>query len=241
MKITIVGSSHGVPEPGRKCSCILLEAGGNSYFIDMGTSGMDALRSRGIHPDAVRGIFITHMHGDHINGLVEFADLITWYFKTADPLICLPDPGAGAVIRDWLRITLNKEKKELRFRKTEPGPVYDDGVLRVTAIPTRHCPHSFAYLAEADGKRVLFTGDLQDPEVDFPYPEVDSPPDLLICEAAHFEASHYLPVLKRCPVHRVCVNHYSDRFLPGVLSLCDTLSAQGIPAVRAWDGLEITL
>lgn len=35
MKITFIGSSHGVPEPHRKCSCIMIEIGEQVYFIDM--------------------------------------------------------------------------------------------------------------------------------------------------------------------------------------------------------------
>ena len=69
MKITIVGSSHGVPEPDRKCSCIKVEIGGNIYFVDMGTPAIDEMRRRGDDVNAVKGVFITHMHGDHIGGL----------------------------------------------------------------------------------------------------------------------------------------------------------------------------
>ena len=98
MKITFIGSSHGVPEPNRKCTSIMIEAGENVYFIDMGTPAIDALRTRGISIDRVKGIFITHMHGDHTNGLIPFIDLITWYFKTPDPAVFLPIPAAAKVI-----------------------------------------------------------------------------------------------------------------------------------------------
>lgn len=43
------------------------------------------LRTRGIEVEDIKGIFITHMHGDHTNGLISFVDLISWYFKTAGP------------------------------------------------------------------------------------------------------------------------------------------------------------
>ena len=46
MKITFIGSSHGVPEAHRKCTCIMIEVGENVYFVDMGTSAIDALRTR---------------------------------------------------------------------------------------------------------------------------------------------------------------------------------------------------
>ncbi len=235
MKLTFIGSSHSVPEPHRKCSCIMLETGGNVYFIDMGTSAIDALRTRNISVDAVKGVFITHMHGDHTNGLIQFVDLITWYFRTPDPVICLPIPEAGQVIRDWLAVTLNVAKKEIHYRETQPGTVFDDGVLRVTAVATMHCHKSFSYIVEAEGKTVLFTGDLKHPSVDFPAPAMELPLDLIVCEAAHFEATSYLPVFEQCNIRNVCVTHYSDEFLPSVLTLCAELNARGLPAVRAMD------
>ena len=241
MKITIIGSSHGVPEANRKCSCIMVQVGGNVYYVDMGTSGIDPLRKRNIPVETVKGIFITHMHGDHINGLVEFVDLITWYFHDADPVVCLPNPDAGKIIDSWLDVTHNGCRKEIRYEKTHPGLVFDDGLLRVTAIPTRHDENSHAYLLEAEGKRVLITGDMKHPGVDFPTAALDKPLDLLIGEAAHFEAEEYLPVFEKCHIKKFCVTHYTDHFLPGVIHLCETLNSRGIKALRATDDLELTV
>lgn len=240
MKITFVGSSHGVPEPHRKCTCIMLEVGENVYFVDMGTSAIDALITRGISVDAVKGIFVTHMHGDHTHGLIQFVDLITWYFKTPDPVICLPVPDAAKVIDAWLDVTLNTAKKEIRYRETQPGVVFDDGILKVTAFATQHCLKSYAYLVEAEGKTVLFTGDLKNPGIDFP--DISGKTvDLVVCETAHFPSTDYLPVFEKYDIKKVCVTHYSDRFLASVLTLCETLNEKGIPALRSTDDLELTV
>lgn len=241
MKITFIGSSHGVPEPNRKCTSIMIEAGENVYFIDMGTPAIDALRTRGISIDAVKGIFITHMHGDHTNGLIQFVDLITWYFKTPDPVICLPIPEAAKVINDWLKVCLNNECKEIRYRETLPGTIFDDGVLKVTAIPTQHCHKSYAYLVEAEGKSVLFTGDLKRPGIDFPAIAQERALDLVICESAHFPAMEYLPVFEKCDIQKVCVTHYSNKFLSSVLQLQQELTDKKIPMVIATDDLELTV
>lgn len=241
MRITFVGSSHGVPEAHRKCTCIMIEVGENIYFVDMGTSAIDALRTRGMSIDAVKGIFVTHMHGDHTNGLIQFVDLLTWYFKTPDPVICLPDVKAAAVIKDWLQVTMNGAEKEMQYRETQPGVVYDDGVLKATAIPTQHCPHSFAYLIEAEGKTVLFTGDLKNPGIDFPETAQQQPLDLVVCESAHFSATDYLPVFEKCDIRKVCVTHYFEPFLPSVQALCAALNEKGIPALRAMDDLVLTV
>lgn len=241
MKITFIGSSHGVPEPDRKCSSIMLEIKDNIYFVDMGTPAIDALRKRGKDVNAVKGVFITHMHGDHTDGLIQFVDLLTWYFKTPDPVICLPIMEAAQVIDHWLKVTINTAHKEIRYRKTEEGVVFDDGTLKMTAIPTQHCPHSFAYLAEAEGKAVLFTGDLKNPGVDFPAIAKEKEIDLLICESAHFPATDYLPVLEECQVKKACITHYSNKRVISVMECLAALSEKGIPALKASDDLELTV
>ena len=239
MKITIVGSSHGVPEPHRKCACFMIEVGENVYFVDMGTSAIDALRTRGIPVEAVKGVFITHMHGDHTNGLIQFVDLITWYFKNADPAIYLPTPEAGEVIKSWIQATLNNSECVTRFYEVTPGLMYDDGILKVTAIPTQHCYKSNAYLIEAEGKTVLFTGDLKNPGIDFPAAAAERTLDLAICESAHFPAMDYLPVFEKCDIRKVCVTHYSNRFLGSVLQLQQELTDKGNDMVIATDDLVL--
>lgn len=240
MKITFVGSSHGVPEANRKCTCIMIESGENIYFVDMGTSAIDALKKRGKSVDSVKGIFITHMHGDHTNGLIQFIDLITWYFKTPDPAVVLPDMRAAEVINDWLTVTMNGNTKDLKYRKTEEGVVYDDGTLKATAIPTLHCPNSHAYLIECEGKRVLFTGDLKNPNIDLPDTKACSV-DLMIAESAHFPATEYEKAIEGKHIKEIVITHYSDRFLSSVLSFIKTAREKGLKAGYATDDLEIIL
>lgn len=237
MKITIVGSSHGVPEPNRQCCCMMIEVGANVYFVDMGGSGMGALRKRGIPVENVRGIFITHMHGDHINSLIEFVDLITWYFRKAKPIICLPMPEAANLIRQWTQLIPSEREEDIEYRETTPGVIYDDGTLKVTAIATKHCLKSFAYLVEAEGQRVLFTGDLQRPGSDFP--AVEGRIDLIICETAHFPATEYPPVLEGRDIGKICVSHYSDTFLESVMQFKRIMADRGVPVVLATDDLEL--
>lgn len=239
MKITILGSSHGVPEANRKCSCIMIEAGENIYFVDMGMPVVDEMRKRGKSMDAVKGVFITHMHGDHTDGLIQFVDLITWYFKTPNPVIVLPDTRAAQVISDWLDVTINGKQPTIEYRKTEEGIVFDDGVLKVTAIATKHCPGSHAYVLEADGKTVLCTGDLSRPGEDFPY--VGKPLDLMICESAHFPTTDYLPVLDKIDVKQVCVTHYSSRRMLSLYEFQQAMKDRGTPIIIATDDLELNV
>jgi len=221
---------------------MLLEIGERYYVMDMGCSVIEDLVTRNIRVEDIKSIFVTHMHGDHTDGLVHFVDLCSWYYKNADPEIYLPievekaKEGLGA----WLRcngITL----RDMRFSEVKEGLVFDDGVLKVTAYKTMHTANSYAYLAEAEGKRVLFTGDLSPkaPE-DFPISVLEEPVELIICEAAHVSPLALLPVFEgNSNIKRICFNHYSDRLLPRILEVKKALT--DIKVTRAQDGTEIIL
>ena len=45
MKITMLGTSHGVPEGDRRCACNLVEIEDRRYFVDMGTQAIEDIRS----------------------------------------------------------------------------------------------------------------------------------------------------------------------------------------------------
>ncbi len=232
MKITFIGSSHGSPEAHRRCSCAMVDIRGSLYFIDMGTLAMEWLLTRGISPNNVKGVFVTHMHGDHTHGLFQFIDLLTLRYPNATPTICLPNIDAVPIIHNWLNINLTVQKQMVAYHEVVSGVVFEDGVLKVTAIPTQHCPKSFAYLLEAEGKRVLFSGDIKHPSIDFPV--IDGTIDLAICECAHFPATDYLPILDMSQIKQLCINHYSKLRTPSIYELADKL-----PLTMATDDLEI--
>ena len=239
MKITIIGSSHGGPEPNRRCSSIMVEVGKNIYFVDMGTPVNDDLRRRGRPLEDVQGVLVTHMHGDHTNGLFQFVYHLNNRYIAADPVICLPDLAAEEIFDRWFDVTGVGKKRQLQYRPVEPGVIYDDGTLRVTAIANQHMAVSYSFLMEAEGKRVLMSGDLKKPTIDFPVAVLSAPVDLVVTECAHFPATEYLPLFEKSDIRKVCITHYTNGFLPSVLALRQNLEEIGMPMLIATDGLEI--
>ena len=210
MRIVFIGTSHGVPEAVRRCSCTMLEVSGRYYFIDMGTSAIDDITRRGISVNDVKSIFITHPHGDHTDGLIPFIDIIDWYYTTANPDVYFSDINQANALKNWLcSTTANKSgiRDGIGMHEVKEGTFYDDGFIKVTAIPTKHCPHSFAYMIEAEGKSVLFTGDLKHPSDDFPAIAFEKPFDLIVCESAHFSPEDTEAVLEKTTAKKVVINH----------------------------------
>lgn len=243
MRIVFLGSSHGYPEPNRKCSSTLVEVGNKKYFIDMGSDSAAGLATRRIPVKDISAVFITHMHGDHTNGLIPFLDICSWKFKDANPQIyapCVPEQLAST-IAGWIKLN-GSTMREFEISEVTEGVVFDDGNLKVTAFKTKHTSNSYSFLLEAEGKRVLFSGDLSvhGPQEDFPVSVLNEPLDLAICEAAHFKATEYLAFFENnANLKQLCINHYSDRFLESVMELTRLLP--NIPIFKATDDLEITL
>ena len=242
MRIIFHGTSHGVPEAHRRCSSYMLAVGGCWYLIDMGTNVIEELRRRGIPIEAVRLAICTHPHGDHTDGIIPFADLVNWYFQQADPAILLPDERLLEPLKTWLTINDNGKppRESLRIGTFGAGVAYADENLKLTAIPTQHCVHSYAFLIEAEGKRLLFTGDLRHPSADFPQIAFETELDLIVCELAHFSPDDCIPVFDKTKAKKILHSHINEnRWMAAFYRRQSEPHPYGYGA--AFDGLELEL
>ena len=109
MRITFLGTSHGVPEPNRRCSCAMITVGegkdARRYFIDMGTQAIEDMITRGIPVESAKAVFLTHPHGDHTHGVISFIDLCCWYFKSANPTVFFPEKEQIDALKSWLHVS----------------------------------------------------------------------------------------------------------------------------------------
>lgn len=250
MKIKFLGTSHGVPERDRRCTSVLFEAGGKHYLIDAGAPIADELTRAGIAFADVTAIFLTHLHGDHINGLVHFFDLSNWFYRDSDPLIYTPSLDLKTAWEAWEIMLRGGVGKAFRFTEIVSGEIYADEVIRVTAIPTRHHvvenegfrrqSYAFAVTEIATGKRVLFTGDLRHDMADMPEDAFTVGYACIITEAAHGYLDQLAPRLAECKTGQMIISHIYYRKNPTerVEALRSTLS---VPMTVAEDGDEFVI
>ena len=247
MKITFLGTSHGVPAADRYCASSMIEAGGAVYFIDGGAPLIDILLRRGVDLNRIRAMFSTHLHGDHVNGILPFADLLNWYFKSARAEIYLTEQRGIDLFKGLIELMESEpiDASRVQFRLMTPDFVYGDENLRVTPLPTRHLASlgrpSYSYLVESGGKKALFSGDLSGglKEGDFPAYALENEVDLLVCEMAHFDVPDVAPYLERCRAKRVLFNHV---FPLDKLERINALDGRwGFPIRTVEDGDEVEL
>lgn len=212
MKITFIGTSHGVPERDRKWTSVMICVGENTYVIDAGASVADGIIRAGRHLDSLRAVFITHQHGDHMNGLPALTDIISWYYKNSDPAIFLPNEGIAEPLTSLTDYCLGGHIRDIDYRVTHEGVIYDEEGVRVTAIPTKHISGgkfpSFAFLFEAEGKKVLFTGDLSHSCEDYPSVAFEQELDLTVTEAAHFKLTQREDILSKTKTKKMYISHF---------------------------------
>ena len=212
MKIKFLGTSHGVPAADRYCSSLLLELGEKLFVIDAGAPLIDLLLREGRRPEEVEAIFTTHAHGDHVDGLLQFCDLVSWYYKNASPEIFVTEDALTEAICNLLSVLHSPPDRErMRFTLAKEGVVYDTPELKITYLPTKHMKTRPAYsiLIEAEGKRVLITGDMSNhlEREDFPSIVAKEHLDLVVCEMAHFGIEHLTPYLETCIADRMVITH----------------------------------
>jgi len=162
VKITI---HRGAREIGG--SCIQIESGGESIIID---AGMPLLNKDGsefsgdpknILPK-ISGMFIagdkkpvavliTHAHMDHY-GLIGFSDSDIPVYSSEGTKRLI---GISSVFSSY-------KSDANRIQSVEPWKPFDVGPFRVTPYLVDHSAFgAFAWLVEAEGKRIMYTGDFR--------------------------------------------------------------------------------
>lgn len=70
VNLTMLGTGGNVPSPNRFCSSAFINYKGKKMLIDCGEGTQISMKNIGCGFKGIDLIMITHLHGDHINGLI---------------------------------------------------------------------------------------------------------------------------------------------------------------------------
>lgn len=174
----MLGTGAALVDPDRGHSGIVISAEGRHYLLDIGHGTTRQLVRAGIDPARVDNVFISHLHFDHIEDAGYFV-ISTWMMNRARcPAIHGP-PGTklfvshllehGAFQADIRARAQYRQRAESmamvrpEVREFGPGPVFDDGLVKVQADYVEHIApellHCFGFRIEAAGRVIAFSGD----------------------------------------------------------------------------------
>jgi len=147
MDLLFLGTSAGVPTKARNVSATaVIEASGSQwYLVDCGEGTQHQLLRTPLSMRDLRGVFITHVHGDHCFGLLGLLASAGMSGRTQPLDLILP-----AALHDWLRLGLAASDTflpfELRLLAVEQLTDWCSDTLRVSTVQLSHRVPSVGYV-----------------------------------------------------------------------------------------------
>jgi|SRR5262245_46424021 len=168
MKVTIVGSGDAFGSGGRFNTCFMIETAERRVLLDFGASSLVALRARGIDPNAIEAIIISHLHGDHFGALPFLLLDAQFLSRRTRPLVVAGPPGARDRVRSLLEVffpgsTTTKWRfpwEVIEIVPGQPSEVLGFEVVTAEVIHPSGAPSTAVRLT--DGRSVLtYSGDTE--------------------------------------------------------------------------------
>ena len=172
--LLLLGTMAGpVLDPRRMMASQAVIVDGAVYLVDCGYGTILRMVEAGLRPADVKAIFVTHHHSDHN---ADYANLVhlAWIQGIEDRIVSVGPPpfraihdAALAFHHEDIRIRIEGTGRKpvegyLDVREvTEPGQVYEDDKVRVTAGIATHPPFSTAlgFRFETPDRTIVFSGD----------------------------------------------------------------------------------
>jgi len=172
MNLTILGCYAATPRTITNPTAQVLEIRNRLFLIDCGEGTQVQLRKNKIRFSKINHIFISHLHGDHMYGLVGLISTFMLLNRKTDLHIHGPK-GIKEIIVLQLRYSNSFTGYNLYFNElsaTESEIVHEDEKVVVKTIPLKHRIYTNGFLfQEKIGDRKLNIDAVQNHEIDTCY------------------------------------------------------------------------
>ncbi|WP_378188075.1 ribonuclease Z [Aquimarina sp. W85] len=172
MKLTILGCYAATPRTLTNPTSQILEINSNIFLIDCGEGTQVELRRKKIKFSRIRHIFISHLHGDHVFGLIGLVSTFKMLGREA-PLHIYGPKGIKEFITLQLKLSNSWTDYPLHFHELDSREsviVFEDQSVSVQTIPLQHRIYCNGYLfREKPGDRKLILHKVEAHNIDVAY------------------------------------------------------------------------
>jgi ribonuclease Z len=172
MKLTILGCYAATPRTLTNPTSQVLEIKNRLFLIDCGEGTQVQLRKNKIKFSKINHIFISHLHGDHLYGLIGTISTFSLLGRTTDLHVYGPK-GIKELILLQLKLTESWTTYDLFFHELESKEseiIFEDKHVVVKTIPLKHRVYTNGFLfQEKPAERKLNVGAVQDYDIHIAY------------------------------------------------------------------------
>jgi len=170
LKLTILGCHSASPRENAHPTSQFLEIKNHNFLIDCGEGTQVQLRKYSIKFSKIKHIFISHLHGDHIYGLIGLVSTFRLLNRETELHIYAPK-GLKEMITLQLKLSNSWTHYPLLFHEltsTKSELIFEDSKVEVHTIPLNHRIYTNGFLfKEKIGERKLNKSAIDE------YPEID--------------------------------------------------------------------
>jgi ribonuclease BN (tRNA processing enzyme) len=251
---TILGSSAGMPQPGRGNSGYVLDVGGRLFQFDCGGGVSLAFRAAGFDPLSVERIIISHTHPDHICDLPLYIQM-QYLAGRREPLIIHVPEEALEPTQAMCRMMYIIEQKlpfDLSFMIVrEDDPIRADGVT-IQPIANSHMKKYEPFVAKyglankqqcysfritVARKTILYSADLGSEKDLLDHLKGF---DLLVIESTHINLEAVLAKAAEVKVSRIVLTHIAEDYdTDAALAIAQKMGLTDVQIAK--DGMRIVL
>jgi ribonuclease Z len=156
MKVTIIGSGGSSISPDRSLPAILVD---RDVLLDCGEGATQSLLRKLGSLDSLKLVFLTHLHSDHVSGILGLIWAMWLRESRKEPLTIIGPEKTEDTVVSLLKILntpLGSVTFSLKFKELTPGSSYGKMVTTTQSI---HNPMTLAYRFERDRASFCYTGD----------------------------------------------------------------------------------
>ena len=160
MQVTFLGTSSGVPTRSRNVSSVAFRLPQRSeiWLFDCGEGTQHQFLRSELKMSQITKIFVTHMHGDHIFGLMGLLASCGLAGNVSRVDLYGP-PGLEAYLNNCRKYSQTHFSYPISFHTVSPGKVFADQEFIVTCEKLEHRVTAFGYRVTEKNKTGTFDVD----------------------------------------------------------------------------------
>jgi ribonuclease BN (tRNA processing enzyme) len=178
LRVTVVGCSGSYPGPGSACSGYLVQAGGTSIAVDLGTGSLANLQAH-LPLDGLDAVVLSHSHPDHWVDLAGLEVALKYRYGRRE----LPVYG-NALTATKAEVLLDGLEPTFAWHEVGDGDRVTIGELDVGFAATSHYVPTLAMSMAAGGRVLAYSADTGP---DWSFGHLGVAIHLALCEATHLQ------------------------------------------------------